>query len=125
MLSVLLVRSKPKKDIKIFVDVGHTAGEPGATSARGVPEYDFNMKLAQRIVEELSGAGYRSTQLNVIETIGRSGLLQRPARANNMNADLFISVHHELPYVMAVPRRAAFFSRSIQRIFALRIWKKR
>jgi hypothetical protein len=33
--------------------------------------------------------------LNVIETIGRSGLLQRPARANNMNADLFISVHHD------------------------------
>jgi N-acetylmuramoyl-L-alanine amidase len=67
--------SKANKDIVIVLDVGHIASQPGEQcqrlmsapcpsgqpSARGVPEYDFNIKLAQRIKEELVGAGFNST----------------------------------------------------------------
>ena len=41
---------------RILVDVGHTAEIPGAMSARGVPEYEFNLKLARAIERELSAA---------------------------------------------------------------------
>ena len=33
---------------RIVIDVGHTADSPGAVSARGVNEYDFNKRLATR-----------------------------------------------------------------------------
>src|SRR5258708_12714873 len=44
---------KAKKDIIVILDVGHTDKDSGQISARGVKEYDFNMKLARRLLEEL------------------------------------------------------------------------
>src|SRR5689334_8450174 len=38
---------------RIILDVGHTAEEPGAISARGVPEFAFNLRLAQYIGQQL------------------------------------------------------------------------
>ncbi len=73
------------------LDVGHTAAAPGAVSARGAYEYELNINLARRINEELLRAGFRSTYLMVTS----GGLLQRPTRANNMSADLFLSIHHD------------------------------
>ena len=35
-----------RSTFRVLVDVGHTATSPGADSARGVPEYEFNLKLA-------------------------------------------------------------------------------
>jgi zinc D-Ala-D-Ala dipeptidase len=87
--------SKAPEDIAIVLDVGHTATNVGATSARGIGEYEFNIKLAQRVREELLGAGFRSTLLMVTELNGKSGLNQRADRANRMNADIFISIHHD------------------------------
>ena len=43
---------------RVVVDVGHTAGKPGAMSARGVYEYDFNLKLASLIDKKLHDAGF-------------------------------------------------------------------
>ena len=43
---------------RVVVDVGHTLDVPGALSARGVPEYAFNLQLAQQIKETLVGAGF-------------------------------------------------------------------
>src|ERR1700722_10358268 len=57
--------SKQNKDIVIVVDVGHTETAPGATSARGIAEYDFNLKLAQRVKADLVAAGFQSTYLMV------------------------------------------------------------
>jgi D-alanyl-D-alanine dipeptidase len=87
--------SKAPEAIVIAIDVGHTATNVGATSARGIGEYEFNLKLAQRVREELLGAGFRSTSLMVTALNGHSGLNQRAARANGMNADIFISIHHD------------------------------
>jgi N-acetylmuramoyl-L-alanine amidase len=85
---------KAKKDITVILDVGHTASDPGQISARGVPEYDFNMKLAQRVSEELVKVGFLSRRMIVTDLNGHPGLLQRSTRANDLGADLFISFHH-------------------------------
>ena len=102
--------TKPASDVIIAIDVGHLARQPaggacgsdgncgwGETSARGIPEYDFNLKLATRIYDELVREGFRSARLmipTVMRPVRRT-LLERPTRANAMNADLFLSVHHD------------------------------
>src|SRR4051794_5184224 len=85
---------------RVVLDVGHTAEVPGAISARGVPEYAFNLRLAQVIDKHLADAGFAKRVLLV--TAGRSsaGLARRVARANSLPADLFISIHHD-----SVPER--------------------
>ena len=43
---------------RIVLDVGHTAESEGATSARNVAEFVFNLRLAQRIEEKLKAEGF-------------------------------------------------------------------
>lgn len=77
----------------IALDVGHYQAAPGATSARGVPEFEFNRALVLAIDARLKAAGYRT------ELIGIDGqasdLAGRPRRAREVNATLFLSVHHD------------------------------
>ena len=80
---------------RILVDVGHTAEIPGAMSARGVPEYEFNLKLARAIERELSAAGFRSTLVLITGGATFAGLVSRVKRANEWPADLFLSIHHD------------------------------
>ena len=84
-----------RAQFRVVLDVGHSAEVPGAKSARGVPEYDFNLSLAQRIEKSLTGAGFGKTLLLVTPGPARAGLFKRVARANALPADLFISVHHD------------------------------
>jgi N-acetylmuramoyl-L-alanine amidase len=84
-----------RAQFRIVLDVGHSAEVPGAKSARGVPEYDFNLRLAQRIEKTLTGAGFSKTLLLITPGPARAGLYARVARANALPADLFISVHHD------------------------------
>ncbi len=78
---------------RIVIDVGHTAAAPGAKSARGVREYQFNLTLAKAIGAALSAAGYAKSFLLI--TQGANALPGRSARANRIGADLFLSVHHD------------------------------
>jgi N-acetylmuramoyl-L-alanine amidase len=80
---------------KIVVDVGHTRESDGAMSARNVPEYDFNLKLAQRVVEKLKADGFAETRLLVTPGKARPSLIRRVASANNMHPNLFLSIHHD------------------------------
>lgn len=80
---------------RVVVDVGHTAAVPGADSARGIPEYSFNLQLAQDIKAALTAAGFDETVLLVTATAPWRGLVERAARANAMHADLFIAIHHD------------------------------
>ena len=48
---------------RTIVDVGHTADVPGALSARGLTEYEFNLALATEIDKELRAAGFDKTVL--------------------------------------------------------------
>ena len=99
--------SKPPNNVVIALDVGHVAGKPGdactraapcawgATSARGIPEYDFNLRLAGDIKQALVAAGYPRTLLFTTELRGVRGLWNRAARANAAHADIFFSIHHD------------------------------
>ncbi len=75
----------------VAVDVGHYFAKPGVISARGIPEFDYNFRLAREVSESLRRAGHRTL------LIGDDGLAEnlgsRASRAKGM--DLFISVHHD------------------------------
>ena len=59
---------------RVAVDVGHTAQSPGAMSARGVGEYDFNLRLARRTEQDLVRAGFGRSVLLVTDGPTRKGL---------------------------------------------------
>lgn len=80
---------------RIVLDVGHTAESEGAISARNVAEFVFNLRLAKRIEEKLKAEGFAETRLLVTEGKARQGLVKRVAAANNLRADLFLSIHHD------------------------------
>jgi N-acetylmuramoyl-L-alanine amidase len=78
---------------KIALDVGHTTDAPGATSARGVKEYVFNLRLAKEIAKILSDTRFQ-THLVVAKGAGRVQLFKRVQQANALGADLLVSIHH-------------------------------
>jgi N-acetylmuramoyl-L-alanine amidase len=80
---------------RIVLDVGHTAESEGAISARNVAEFVFNLRLAQRIEEKLKAEGFAETRLLLTEGKARPSLVKRVAAANNLHADLFLSIHHD------------------------------
>src|SRR6202795_5354317 len=67
---------------RVVVDVGHTLNVPGALSARGVPEYAFNLQLAQQIKETLVGAGFDKTVLLISAKAPPIGLFERASIPN-------------------------------------------
>lgn len=75
----------------IALDVGHFLARPGAVSARGRTEFEFNRELASAIRSSLEAYGAR------VQLIGADGelavLAQRTAAARG--ASLFLSVHHD------------------------------
>ena len=93
--------AKPKKPecnpatFQIVVDVGHTEEKVGARSARGAGEYEFNLRLAKHIEQDLLAAGFAKTKLMITTDWKRTGLVARAERANRLPADLFLSIHHD------------------------------
>jgi N-acetylmuramoyl-L-alanine amidase len=82
-------------NFRLVVDVGHSAKVGGAISARGVSEYEFNLRLATQIVEALQERGFAKTSLLISTDAPRAGLIRRAERANKLPADLFLSIHHD------------------------------
>jgi N-acetylmuramoyl-L-alanine amidase len=85
---------EPSK-FRIALDVGHTAESEGATSARNVAEFVFNLRLARRIEEKLKAEGFAETRLLLTEGKARPSLARRVAAANQLGASLFLSIHHD------------------------------
>jgi N-acetylmuramoyl-L-alanine amidase len=79
---------------RIVVDVGHTAESEGAISARNVPEFAFNLRLAQQIEQKLKAA-FPETRLIVTEGRARPSLFTRVAAASRLHASLLLSIHHD------------------------------
>jgi N-acetylmuramoyl-L-alanine amidase len=80
---------------RLVVDVGHTTQVPGAKSARGLREFDFNLRLAALIERQLLDAGFARTVLLVTDGPKLESLARRVARANATHADLLLSIHHD------------------------------
>lgn len=93
--SKLVARKCEPANFRLVVDVGHTRKSDGALSARNVPEFDFNLHLATRLVEKLKSEGFERARLMVTEGKARPSLFERVARANKSNADFFLSIHHD------------------------------
>ena len=107
-LPVGLVRAEPpdslvksgaasctRPNFRVVLDVGHTAKSPGAKSARGADEFDFNLRLAKQIDQALLEAGFAKTALMVTDGPGRQSMYVRVARANKLSANLLLSIHHD------------------------------
>jgi N-acetylmuramoyl-L-alanine amidase len=77
----------------IAIDVGHSLSRPGATSARGEPEFAFNRGLALVVERALREQGFRT------RLIGEQGdfdkLTDRTAAAASAGAVFFLSLHHD------------------------------
>lgn len=83
-----------RAEFHTVLDVGHTLNG-GARSARGIPEYDYNLRQATEITRALNEGGFAKTTLLITEEKTRKGLFERSERANRLNADLFLSIHHD------------------------------
>jgi N-acetylmuramoyl-L-alanine amidase len=93
-LKPVATRCDPSK-FRIVLDVGHTAESEGAISARNVSEFVFNLRLAKRIEEKLKAEGFAETRLLLTEGKARRSLVKRVAAANDLRADLLLSIHHD------------------------------
>ena len=71
--------------------MGHYHAEPGVISYSGVPEFEFNLRLASEIRETLEKNGMR---VRMIGDKGDQIFLNRRTRAAK-GADLFVSIHHD------------------------------
>ncbi|MBI3183203.1 MAG: N-acetylmuramoyl-L-alanine amidase [Myxococcales bacterium] len=78
----------------VFLDPGHGPDSPGATSARGIPEFRYNQEWAAR----LEGA-LRAVPGIEVKRTRRDGqalaLAERAERANSARAALLLSIHHD------------------------------
>jgi N-acetylmuramoyl-L-alanine amidase len=77
----------------VAIDVGHTKVSPGAISASGVPEYEFNLRIAKQLEERLRETGTAKPFLIVSEK--SRTLPERTRIAASRKADLFVSIHHD------------------------------
>ncbi len=75
----------------VAIDVGHYLAQPGATSARGGAEFEFNRKLAEVLAGALSERGMAS---RLVGADGGMATLSARSRAA-AGADFLLSVHHD------------------------------
>ena len=75
----------------VAVDVGHTLEKPGATSARGETEFNFNRAMAEKVGQALLAVGFTA------KPVGEDGKMKDlQARTDAAaQADFFLSIHHD------------------------------
>ena len=79
------------KDRLIVIDPGHGGYQPGAISITGRKEKDFNLVVSHKLNTRLNELGYNTLMTRKEDTA--LGLYERPAMANELNADIFVSIH--------------------------------
>ena len=86
------------------VDVGHYHAEPGVISASGIPEFEFNLKLALETKQFLER---EKIAVRLIGEKGKHVFLNHRTR-DAAGADLFVSIHHDSMRESLLPRRDEF-----------------
>lgn len=76
---------------QLAIDVGHGLADGGAHSARGRPEFAFNLDLARLLAAEVKQRGIVVRPVNFDGRI--ASLAARPAVARG--SDFFFSIHHD------------------------------
>jgi N-acetylmuramoyl-L-alanine amidase len=78
---------------RIVIDVGHTATNYGATSASGLPEFRFNLDLAEIVLWHLQHANFSQAEISVRQ--GSENLFGRARALNAANPSVVLSLHHD------------------------------
>jgi N-acetylmuramoyl-L-alanine amidase len=78
--------------VRVAIDVGHSKALPGARSATGKWEHDFNKRFAEELVA--SSESWPDMALFML-TGDKLSLWGRPDQAAQKGADLFLSIHHD------------------------------
>jgi N-acetylmuramoyl-L-alanine amidase len=77
----------------IALVIGHTPRRPGATSARGIPEYAFNKNLVRSIASALREARF---QVGILNESGKDiSLAERSRLIERIDHGLLLSIHHD------------------------------
>ncbi len=84
-------KADPIRPLVVAVDIGHTLDAPGAISARGRSELEFNYDFALDVAAALERLGVEVVLVNADGRI--ESLAARPASAPD--ADFFLSIHHD------------------------------
>ncbi|RTL46603.1 MAG: cell wall hydrolase [Burkholderiales bacterium] len=89
--AVLLASAAPSTAATVVLDTGHTPARPGALSAAGRGEYEFNLRLSDAV------AGLLGTQGTTVKRVGADGRdIALASRTNGTaGADLLVSLHHD------------------------------
>jgi N-acetylmuramoyl-L-alanine amidase len=75
----------------VVIDPGHGGKDPGATSVLGYYEKDINLSVARKVAWLLEQKGLSVKMTRTDDYFVE--LEDRAAMANNINADLFVSIH--------------------------------
>ncbi|WP_449623048.1 N-acetylmuramoyl-L-alanine amidase [Robertmurraya sp. Marseille-Q9965] len=78
----------------VFIDPGHGGKDPGAI-AGGYTEANLNLAVAKKVQSLLVSMGYK-VYMSRTDTNTTVDLLERSVMVNNINADLFVSIHHNM-----------------------------
>ena len=93
-LALSFPATSAEKPFRVALDIGHTPQKPGARSARGIGEYEFNKKMAFAIYNKLKG--HKNIEAFIINKEGKAiSLTDRTQTAKKNKADLFLSIHHD------------------------------
>ncbi len=82
------------KKLEIAIDIGHSPAHPGAISARGITEYNYNQTIAYLLQQRLLHLGF-SNAFIISERNAEMPLHARASLANAKRAALLISIHHD------------------------------
>ena len=91
VVAAVLALSRGAQGASVAVDVGHSLAKPGAISARGRAEFEFNLDLARDIAAALDQAGLG---VRLIGADGKMEHLSDRTRAAS-GTDFFLAVHHD------------------------------
>jgi len=80
-----------KKAKSVFLDPGHGGSDPGAM-AGGYTEAGLNLAVAKKVEKLLKDRGYIVYMSRTSDTY--LSLLDRSKKANELNPDIFVSIHH-------------------------------
>ena len=98
LLFLLVLFPAAARAATVAIDVGHFIEEPGATSARGLTEFELNRELSVDIESAARGRGLKTL------LIGYDGFMSQLTRrtAAAAGADFFLAVHHDSvqPYLI-------------------------
>lgn len=76
---------------RVVIDPGHGGKDPGAIGTRGTREKDVVLRVALRVRDRLRAAGLETHLTR--DSDRYLSLEERTARANQLDADVFVSIH--------------------------------